>query len=141
MGQITGPAKLVQDLRCALLTKRGEVEFHPSFGSLIDGGRSEAGDEVTSIIGSSDWARIGLRVEGEIRRIAADYQNRQLARAQQDRYTYGESTLSNDELLLEIHDIAMLQNQDALFVRVTLTTGTGQEIPLDIPVTDQPVHV
>jgi hypothetical protein len=139
LGQVTGANKLVQDLRCALLTHRGHNEYHPRYGSIIDGGRTDAGDEAVSIIGSTDWERVALRVEGEIRRISADHQQQQLARAQKDRYTYGESTLSNDELLLEVTDVAMTQAQDALFVQVTLTTGTGKAIPLNIPVTDQPV--
>jgi hypothetical protein len=141
LGQVTGADKIVQDMRCALLTHRGSNEYHQRFGSIIDGGRTDAGDEAVSIIGSSDWERVALRVEGEIRRIAAEYQQQQLARAQKDRYTYGESTLSNSELLLEVTDVDMTQTQDALFVRVTLTTGAGDAIPLNIPVTNQPAVV
>jgi hypothetical protein len=138
LGQVTGPEKLVQDFRCALLTHRGSNEYHLRFGSTIDGGTTDAGDEAVSIIGSTDWERIALRVEGEIRRIAAEYQEQQLARAQKDRYTYGESTLTASELLLEVSEVDMSQTQDALFVQITLTTGAGNTIPLNIPVTDQP---
>lgn len=139
LGVVTGADKLVQDFRCALLTERGSNGYHQSFGSVIDGGVTEAGDQIVSIIGSNDWERAALRVEGEIRRIASDYQSQQLRRAQKDRYTYGESTLSNSELLLEISDVDMVQAQDTLFVRVTITTGAGDTIPLNVPVTNQPI--
>jgi hypothetical protein len=139
LGQVTGAQKLVQDLRCALLEPRGWDDAHPTYGSLLDGGRDDNGIEVASIVGTSNWERIALRVEGEIRRITALYQRMQLARAQQDRYTYGESTLSPDELLLNVTAVNMYQAQDTLLVRVTLQTGTGLATQIDIPISNTPV--
>lgn len=107
--------------------------MHPSFGSLIDGGIDDLGTEQPSMIGSHDWERTALRVEGEIRRICADYQRQQLARARADRYAYGKSTLSNDELLLQINDISFQQAQDQLMVTVHITTGNNQTQRIDLP--------
>ena len=136
LGQVSGGQKLIQDLKCALLERRGLDDMHPSYGSLIDGGRDEFGREVPSLIGSVDWERAGIRVEGEIRRIATEYQARQVRRAENDRYRYGESTLSNSELLLSIQQISMTQAQDKLMVRVLLDTATGEQISIDVPISD-----
>lgn len=137
--QTTGGNKLVQDLRCALLEHRGHDDMHISFGSLLDGGMDDFGVQQPSLIGTNDWNRIALRVEAEIRRIAQDHQQKQLERARQDRYTYGESTLSGNELLLQVTDIQMMQAQDALMVSVHLVTGTGQAIVINTPVASAPV--
>lgn len=133
LGQVTGQAKLVQDLTCALLERRGTDDMHPGYGSLIDGGLDDFGVEQPSVFGSSDWQRIGLRVESEIRRICSEYQRAQLERARQDRYTYGKSTLSNDELLLQVNQISMYQAQDTLLVTVSITTGNSQQVSIDLP--------
>lgn len=133
LGRTTGAQKLVQDLRCALLEPRGFDDFHPTYGSLIDGGIDEYGVTVPGIIGSVDWEFAALRIQSEIRRVATEYQKQQATRARNDRSVLGESTLTNDELLLDISDIQMTQAQDRLMVRVTLRTATGQTIPVDIP--------
>jgi hypothetical protein len=137
LGTVTGGSKLAQDLRCALLTERGSDDLHPTFGSLIDGGRNDAGDWVQSLIGSTDWELIAMRVEAEIRRICLDQQARQVFRAQQDRMVYGQSTLSNDELLLQVDSVQMFQAQDTMMVRVSIITGTGQKQTVDVAVSDQ----
>jgi hypothetical protein len=136
LGQATGAQKLVQDLRCAILEQRGTDDMHPSFGSMIDGGVDDFGNEVTSVIGLSDWDYVSLQVTNEIRRIAGEQQQRQLVRAKNDRHTYGESTLTNAELLLSLSGVKLLQVQDTLVVEVTLTTGSGREIPITVPVAD-----
>lgn len=133
-GQVTGQAKLVQDLRCALLEERGHDDMHPGFGSLIDGGLDDYGVYQQSLIGTTDWSRIALRVESEIRRICQEYQRAQLERARQDRYKFGESTLSQDELLLQISSIEMLQAQDQMMVTVSLITGSGSQVNMNVPV-------
>jgi hypothetical protein len=135
LGQVAHGAKLVQDLRCALLERRGNDDMHPTFGSMIDGGRDEFGNEVQSIIGTHQWDFIAMRVEGEVRRICAEHQQRQLDRAKADRLTYGESTLGNDELLIRIGNFSMTQAQDRLLVQITLETGSGSHV-LNIPITD-----
>lgn len=136
LGQVTGAQKLVQDLRCALLEQRGNDNAQPNFGSLLDGGRDASGNEIPSMIGGSDLEYTALRIEAEVRRVAAEHQRRQLDRAQNDRFTYGESKLGNGELLVEVSGISMVQVQDTLMVNVHLTTGDGQTIPINVPVSD-----
>lgn len=136
LGQATGPQKLVQDLRCALLEHRGHDEFHPEYGSLIDGGVDEYGVEAPSIIGQDDWSRVTMRVEAEIRRICLSHQQTQVLRAKADRVIYGESTLTNDEVLLAVESVEMQQAEDKLMVRVTLNTGDEQPVIIDVPVAE-----
>lgn len=133
-GQVTGQAKLAQDLRCAILEQRGHDDMHRGFGSLIDGGYDDFGEYQESVVGSSDWQRVALRVEAEIRRICGEHQARQLERARQDRYQYGQSTLSPDELLLQVSRIDMQQAQDRLLVTVSIITGNGNHVTLNVPV-------
>lgn len=140
LGQTTGSNKLVQDLRCAILEPRGHDDMHPAFGSLIDGGIDEAGREVASIIGTDRWEFAALQIQSEIRRIAALHQARQVERAKADRLTYGESTLTNAELLFQITNIDMVQAQDRLLVTVFVENGQGDEFSLDVPI-DETVNL
>jgi hypothetical protein len=114
--------------------------MHPTFGSLIDGGIDEAGREVASIIGTDRWEFAALQIQSEIRRITALHQARQVERAKADRLTYGESTLSNAELLFQITNIDMVQAQDRLLVTVALKNGEGSEFALNVPI-DETVNL
>lgn len=134
ISQAAGISKLVQDLRCALLEPRGFDDLHPTYGSLIDGGIDEYGNYAASLIGSVDLELVALRVDSEIRRITSEHQLQQTNRASNDRIIYGESTLTNDELLRQVTNIQMTQAQDQLMVIVTLQTAPGQNITIPIPV-------
>ena len=134
LGQVTGGPKLVQDLRCAIMETRGNDDMHPLFGSTIDGGRDENGREVQGIVGTSDWEYAALVVQSEIQRIAGEYQRRQLVRAQEDRQRFGESTLSNSELLVSLLRVNYMQANDTLLVDVMLETGRGDQITVTVPV-------
>lgn len=133
LGTVQDHNKLRQDLRCALLERMGTDDMHRLYGSLIDGGYQN-GRWIPSLVGTTDWTLAAMRVEGEIRRICAQHQEVQLARAQEDRRIYGESTLNPQELLLEVEDLEMFQSQDAMLVRVTIATGSTQTVILDVPV-------
>jgi hypothetical protein len=133
LGQSFGGQKLVQDLRAALLEHRGNDDMHPSFGSLIDGGIDDSGNEVASLIGTVDWDFAALRIDSEIRRITSDHQRQQAQRARNDRTTYGESTLTNDELLVEVQNVDMTRSLDKLLVQITVSTGTNQTATIDLP--------
>lgn len=131
-GTTTGQNKLVQDLRCAILERMGTDEDHPWFGSLIDGGRLNGVDQ-PSIIATDDWDVAVLAVEGEIRRIADQYQKQQIARNERDRSTYGKPTLTPGELLMGIGSIQFYQAQDNLLCRVTLITGADANVTVNVP--------
>lgn len=131
-GTVTNQAKLVQDLRCAILERMGTDEDHPWFGSLIDGGRLNGVDQ-ESIIATDDWNVAVLRVESEIRRLVAQYQSQQVVRSEQDRGVYGKPTLTPAEILMGVGNIQFFQAQDNLLCRITLITGADTELNLNVP--------
>jgi hypothetical protein len=133
LDQVTGASKLVQDLRCAILEKRGTDDLHRDFGSLIDGGYDDKGNWVDSTIGEIDIDFAVLQIESDLRRIMALHQQRQVARSKRDRQTYGQSTLDNDELLYSVEGIGFTQAQDKLMVNVLIQTGTGQQFNIAVP--------
>jgi hypothetical protein len=133
-GTVTGEDKLVQDLRAFILERMGTDDMHPSYGSLLDGGRLPDGTEKSGPIGSSDIEFAQLEIETELRRIISIYQNRQLARAKDDRLTYGKTTLSKSEVLLAIQGINFRQVGDTLNVQLNLQTAANTTIPLTIDV-------
>jgi hypothetical protein len=133
LDQVTGAAKLVQDLRCAILEKRGTDDLHRDFGSLIDGGYDDQGNWVDSTIGEIDIDFAVLQIESDLRRIMAKHQQTQVARSKRDRKTYGQSTLDNDELLYAVEGIDFTQAQDKLMVNVLIQTGTGQQFNIAVP--------
>jgi hypothetical protein len=104
----------------------GSDPLHPNYGSLIDGGMLSDGTVVDSPIGQTDWNMIALKLESEIRRIAAAYQNSQLQRAKNDRIYYGRSTLTANEILAAVSAIHFTQNADALIVEIVIETGDFQ---------------
>lgn len=138
LGVVKGSAKLIQDLRCAILERMGTDDAHPGYGSLIDGGRLN-GQEQPSMIASSDWGRAVTVIESEIRRIATQYQNAQITRLRADKSTYGKPTLTPDELLMGISSIQFFQAQDNLLVKIGLTTGSNNTLNINIPLGMQTV--
>lgn len=138
-GAVTGTQKLIQDLRCTLLERMGTDPSHPSFGSLLDGGRTPEGIEQPSLLGADDWDRITIQIESEIRRITSEHQARQVQRGQGDRITYGHSTLTKGEVLLALEGIEMIQVQDTLIAVVSLRVGSDDIHTLNIPLSSEPV--
>ncbi len=139
LGMVTRQHKLIQDFRCAILEKMGTDNVHPSFGSIIDGGRTPDGVEASSIIGESDLDLVVLEIESELTRIARNIQRVQLARAKQDKITLGRATLDPHEVLVELAGIDFSQTFDQLRITVKITTARGtsfdMNLPIEIPVT------
>jgi hypothetical protein len=129
---VTGEEKLVQDLRHYLLEQMGTDPMHPTYGSVIDGGTLPNGQIVESPIARIDWRNVTLEIEAEIRRIAAEYQRRQLERAKRDRHRYHKTTLSAGEILAEVRDITFTQDQDTLYVEVEIESGRSNPVLLDL---------
>lgn len=133
--QVSGPQKLLQDLRNWFLEKQGTDPLHPEFGSTLDGGVSR-GVILDSMIGSSITAEVMLRIEAEIRRVLAEYQGQQAERLKNDLLAYGgRHTFDNGELLRSINSVAVRQIGDVVVARVSLTTMSGQTLSLTQPLT------
>lgn len=137
LGTVNAQRKLLQDFRCAILEKMGTDNLHPEFGSLIDGGITPEGVRVAGVIGETDLDLVVLEIETEITRIARSIQRAQLARAKQDKMTFGRATLDPQEVLIEVTGINFSPNLDKLQVTVNITTAEGTNIdtilPIDVP--------
>lgn len=133
LGTATRQRKLLQDIRCALLERMGTDSLHPSYGSLIDGGVTPDGTEVSGVIGQADLDLALLEIESEIQRVVRDYQRKQLDRAKRDKQTYGRATLEPEEVLIELTGINFKQSQDVLKVTIGLQTATGDNFEIELP--------
>lgn len=131
LGSVTGPQKLVQDIRCALLEHMGTDDLHPEFGSVLDGGTMD-GEEVEGIIGETDPDIIGSFVTTEINRIISNYRNAQIIRAQSDLMSYNKTTFSLGEALADA-DVNMGMIGDTLIVQIVLHSESGDTKTIAIP--------
>jgi hypothetical protein len=131
-GTVTSEEKLVQDLRCYILEQMGTDDMHPNFGSLLDGGYRSDGSSVKSLIGTPNDAFTQLGVETELRRIIADYQDRQLRRAKDDRIVFGKTTLTKGEVLLAVDEMRVEPTEDKLIVTLTLQTASNTTVELGL---------
>lgn len=136
LGSVTGSNKLIQDLRCTILERMGTDDSHPWFGSLIDGG-IQNGQEVPTLIASSNWSYVMLQIEAEIRRIADLHQKSQIQRLERDKSTYGKPTLTSSELLMGIGDIQFYQAQDNMLIQIVLIVGNERNETINIPLSTQ----
>jgi hypothetical protein len=136
LGIVRGHEKLIQDFRCAVLESVGNDDMQPEWGSYIDGGVDPSGRTIPPVIGTADARLVASAVEDDIRRIARTIQQRQLARVQSERLLYNKVTLTASEILVGVSSIRFYQAGTSLFVKVSLTTGSGSVVDLNLPVTN-----
>lgn len=134
LATVSGAAKLVQDMTCGILEPMGTDDLHPTYGSVIDGGTLPDGSYQTGIIGETNNQYAASFVSSEIQRIASNLQQAQVLRNHNDLATYGRSTLSPDETLVSLGDIAIDAVQNQMLVSVDLETGSGP-VSLAVPTT------
>lgn len=127
-----GAEKLIQDLRLHLLDKMGSDSSHPAYGSLINGGKSPSGQETSGVIGKPNDAFTRLQIESEIRRIVNTYQRNQLARAKDDKKTYGKVTFDRDEVLLSLTNIQTEIQNDSLKITLHIQTASNPDLTLQL---------
>lgn len=123
-------AKLVQDLKAALLTQQGSDTTSLSYGSLLEGGVSRDGIQNIGFIGRNLDEMLVIEIEEEIRRVLVAHQQYQVSRARNDESTYGRITLSRGEILLGIGDVVVDQTNDVLSINVYIQTGSGTTTPI-----------
>jgi hypothetical protein len=137
MGTVRGAQKLIQDLRVALLSPRGDDPLHPDFGSLLNGGIDELGNTNPGVIGAVINADTLLGIESEIRRVLNEYSIQQQSRLYEEMNNYGgQTTFSPDELLASIDSIDTTQVNDVVVVSVNIRTTDGTLIQIVRPVSD-----
>ena len=124
-------AKLLQDLKSALLHRQGEEIAASNYGSRLEGAIVD-GVEESGFIGRTINRMLILEIEEEIRRVLVEHQHSQVLRAKRDESVYGRITLSRGEILLNIGDINVEQTDDFLSVNVYIQTGSGSVLPVSM---------
>lgn len=123
-------AKLIQDLKAALLHKQGADYTSPSYGSTLEGGTTPDGVQNIGFIGRTVDEMLIVEIEEEIRRVLVAHQQTQINRARDDEASYGRITLSRGEILLSVGDIVVEQSGDMLSINVYIQTGSGTITPV-----------
>jgi hypothetical protein len=131
--QVTGQAKLFQDLKLWVLEKIGTDPATPTYGSRLDGGVI-GGEEIPSYIGQTITQERMADIAAEVSDLLALYQEEQLAKMQREAILYqGEHTLAPEEILHRVDDISTAQVGTTILVRVACTTLAGNSFRLTIP--------
>lgn len=119
---VTGPEKLVQDLRCWVLEPQGTDVMHPTYGSIME-----------DVLGNLFTPEQIMNIEAEIRRIVMAYSAQQQDRRSRDMVVYGgKNTMAPGEICTGISKIIILPDGDTAAVWVYLTTANGDSIAFTV---------
>jgi hypothetical protein len=119
---VTGPEKLVQDLRCWILEPQGNDVMHPTYGSIME-----------DVIGQYLSPEQMMNIEAEIRRVVMSYSAQQQDRRSRDAVVYGgKNTLSPGEICTGISKIVIQPVSDAAVCWVSITTANGDALAFTV---------
>lgn len=127
---VAGSEKLVQDLTLWLQEPIGTGFTTPAFGSTLPG-----------LIGGGDPEAVALEIQSEVQRVLSVYQAYQYERIKAARLNGTLHTFSRREILNRIVGVRAVASGNAVYVRVTIQTGAGNEIDLPVAVTTDGVSV
>ena len=108
VGLVYGRSKLIQDLTLWLTERYRSDRFHSNYGSTLDNFIGEVMDPMTA-----------SEVEAEVYRVLQNYQMVQYRRMQDD-----PTTLSPEEVLIEVEDVNAKVDYDSVVVVISIVTGT-----------------
>lgn len=108
VGIVYGRNKLIQDLTLWLTERYRSDRFHSNYGSTLDSFIGEVMDPMTA-----------SEVEAEVQRVLQNYQMVQYRRMQGD-----PTTLSPEEVLVDVEDVHAKIDYDSVVVVVSIVTGT-----------------
>lgn len=108
VGLAYGRAKLIQDLTLWLTERYRSDRFHSNYGSTLD-----------SFIGDVIDGMSAAEVEAEVNRVLQNYQMVQYRRMQDD-----PTTLSPEEVLVDVEDIKARIDYDSVVVVISIVTGS-----------------
>lgn len=117
LAKVSNEQKLIQDLKCELLEKRGYNKFYQNYGSNLE----------NQIIGNvfNSPSDIELQIETEIADVIRRHQARQLSRAKADKMSFGKATLTAREVVMDFQIIKFEQSEDSVDIIIELTTAKG----------------
>lgn len=108
IGLVYGRNKLIQDLTLWLTERYRSDRFHSNYGSTLDSFIGEVMDPMTA-----------HEVEAEVHRVLQNYQMIQYRRMQED-----PTTLSPEEVLVDVEDVNAKIDYDSVVVVISIVTGT-----------------
>lgn len=116
---VRGPAKVRQDLGCALREPIGNDRFHPGWGSLLPEYIGRPIDQSTAAM-----------IEAEIYRVVRNYMLTRLAQMQDDQVEGRKVNFDASEIVQNIEGVRIRQSQDRFYVRVTVSTLAREAVTL-----------
>lgn len=108
IGLVYGRSKLIQDLSLWLTERYRSDRFHSNYGSILDSFIGDVMDPMTAD-----------EVESEVYRVLQNYQTMQYRRMQED-----PTSLSPEEVLIEVEDVNAKVDFDSVVVVISIVTGT-----------------
>lgn len=115
----------MQDLRCWLIERVSTDPATPDFGSRF---------ETDEYIGQVYTDIMAAEARADVQDLLQRYQSAQLEKLKQETISYnGLNTLSEGEVIESIDSIQSTFSNTTLVIRVTLTTMTGEQVKIDVP--------
>lgn len=108
VGLVYGRPKLIQDMTLWLTERYRSDRFHSNYGSILDSFIGDVMDRMTA-----------HEVEAEVYRVLQNYQTVQYRRMQDD-----PTSLSPEEVLVEVEDVNAKVDFDSVVVVISIVTGT-----------------
>lgn len=108
VGIVYGRNKLIQDLTLWLTERYRSDRFHSNYGSTLDGFIGDIADPTAA-----------HEVEAEVQRVLQNYQMVQYRKMREE-----PTTLSPEEILLDVEDVRAKIDYDSVVVVVSIVTGS-----------------
>ena len=117
--EVSGGAKVTQDLRGALAEPLGNDRFHPGWGSTLDDHVARTQDENTR-----------FEIRAEVNRVISNYASVQRDRVEADIHSGRSSRYSASEILQSVISVDVALAEDRASVKIRLQTASGETIAL-----------
>lgn len=131
---VSGRDKLAQDLTLWVLEKVGTDPATPTYGNTLDGGVVN-GVQIPSMVGQMLTQESMTTIQGIVQNLLQQYQQGQLVKMKAEIAQYGNSTLSNDEVIYSIDGIQVANLGDIVIIQANLTTLAKANLTVTIPLT------
>jgi hypothetical protein len=116
---VSGVEKVFQDLSIAIREPFGIDRFHSRWGSQV-------GDYVG--LPANEHAK--MLIQSEVTRIVRNYMAAQQGYLQADGVAGQKPRFGTNEIVIDIHDIQIVQTYDAFHVKVILVTQSGDQVTI-----------
>lgn len=116
---LSGAAKLIQDLGCALREPIGTDRFHRMYGSTLE-----------SLVGQQIGPASAAMIQSEVERVIANYITVQQALLSRDALAGRFPRFNSGEVIKSVDSITVQQSFDAMLVTVVLTTLSQESVAL-----------